>query len=108
MRSRTPKPLVVTPEVKAERASSADDIDRCIADEFEDAPAGDMRAKEIRPIVLAWFERQGLPPPDEGELWAKMKARFKHDPNNGRPRYLGLRIKRPASPKLRIVSGSEA
>ena len=86
-----------------ERAKSADAIDRSIVDEFEDAAAGKMTAKEIRPLIHAWFSKQGLPKPDESELWAKMRQRFKHDPNSGRPRYLGLK-QRPKQPNIRIVS----
>jgi hypothetical protein len=102
-------------EVKAaarvEAAEAADALDRCLADEFEEAPTGSMRAAEIRPIVHAWFDKKGLPRPKEPDLWSKVGARFKRDANNNRPRYLGLRIKvrQPAaSPQLRIVGGSDS
>jgi hypothetical protein len=60
-----------------------------------------MLAKDIRPIVQAWFEKQNIGRPIEKMLWAKMRERFKHDANNGRPRYLGLKPRH--KPGLRLV-----
>ena len=84
-------------------ADAADDLDRCIADCFEADSAGAMLAKEIRPIVQAWFDKQGLAKPIEKALWAKMRERFKHDANGGRPRYIGLKVRVKAPPKLTVV-----
>jgi hypothetical protein len=84
----------------ASATENADDLDRCIADVFEDAPAGRMSAKEMRPLVQAWFAARNKPKPVETELWGKMGQRFKRDPNNGRPRYLGLKPRAKAPPKL--------
>jgi hypothetical protein len=84
----------------------ADDLDRCIADAFEADPTGVMLAKDIRPVVQAWFERQGIGKPVEKALWAKMRERFKHDPNGGRPRYFGLKARVKAPPKLAVVSSA--
>jgi hypothetical protein len=81
-------------------AENADDLDRCIADVFEEAPAGRMSAKEMRPLVQAWFAARNKPKPVETELWAKMGQRFKRDPNNGRPRYLGLKPRAKGPPRL--------
>jgi hypothetical protein len=86
---------------------NADDLDRCIADVFEDAPAGKMAAKEIRPLVVAWHEVRNLKL-DESKLWMRMGQRFRRDPNNGRPRYLGLRPRVKGSPRLAVVGGQKA
>jgi hypothetical protein len=85
-------------------SENADDLDRCIADCFEDAPGGVMTAKAIRPLASAWFEGKGLHL-DENKLWPKMRARFKHDPNNNRPRYFGLK---PRVGALSPFSGTKA
>ena len=85
----------------------ADDLDRCIGDVLEDAAAGMMKAKEIRPLVEAWFSTRNKPKPTEAELWAKMGQRFQRDPNNGRPRYLGLKPRAKGPPKLAVVAGSK-
>ena len=37
-----------------------------------------------------------------------MRERFKHDPNNNRPRYLGLKARVKGPPKLAVVAGKEA
>ena len=81
----------------------ADDLDRAIADLFEEAPAGVMAAKQIRPLVAAWFQARGLKlgKADEAKLWPRLGERFKRDPNNGRPRYFGL--KPCPKPGLRLV-----
>jgi hypothetical protein len=81
----------------------ADDLDRCIADLFEAEPAGVMSAKEIRPLAQAWFTTKGLKL-DESKLWPRMGERFKRDPNNGRPRYLGLKVRVKGPPRLAVVS----
>ena len=86
---------------------NADDHDRCIADCFEDAPGGVMTAKAIRPLVKAWFDGKGLKL-DENKLWPRMRARFKHDPNNNRPRYFGLKPRVKGPPKLAVVAGRSA
>jgi hypothetical protein len=86
---------------------AADDYDRCIADTFEDA-AGSMLAKEIRPCVKAWFEKHGRGQLNEKALWTKMRERFKHDPNGGRPRYLGLKVREKGPPRLALVSTAQA
>jgi hypothetical protein len=83
----------------------ADDHDRAIADLFEVEPAGVMSAKQIRPIVEAWFTARGLKL-DESKLWPRMGERFKRDPNNGRPRYLGLKVRVKGPPKLAVVSSA--
>lgn len=99
---KAPKPLPASEE-KAPQPENADDLDRCLANLFEAEPAGVMTAKDIRPLVQAWFERQGLGKPVEKALWAKMRERFKHDPNGGRPRYLGLKVRLKGPPKLALV-----
>jgi hypothetical protein len=43
---------------------------------------------------------------DENKLWPKMRARFKHDPNNNRPRYFGLKPRVKGPPKLTVVAGN--
>jgi hypothetical protein len=84
-------------------ADPADNLGRCIADAFEPDPAGVMLAKDIRPIVQAWLERQGGGKLVENALWAKMRERFEHDPNGGRPHYLDLRARVKSPPKLTAV-----
>lgn len=85
--------------------ASADDIDRFIADELEEAPlTASMRSSEITPLAEAWFASRGLPMPKQ-ELWPRLGQLFKHDKNNGRPRYLGVRAKQ-TTPTLRLISGS--
>jgi hypothetical protein len=86
---------------------NADDYDRCLADVFEEAPTGAMKAKEIRPLVQAWFATRGLRL-SEGKLWARMRDRFKYDPNNNRPRYLGLKVRVKGQPRLALVSAAQA
>ena len=86
----------------------ADDLDRCIADLFEVEPAGVMASSEIRPLVATRYEARGmkLDKKLEARLWAKMGARFKRDPNGGRPRYLGLKARVKGPPKLAVVSSA--
>jgi hypothetical protein len=84
-------------------AEPADDLDRCLADLFEIEPAGVMSAKDIRPLVQAWFAAKGLRL-NETQLWVRMGARFKRDPNGGRPRYLGLKARVKGPPKLAVVA----
>jgi hypothetical protein len=86
-------------------AEPADDLDRCIADLFEIEPAGVMSAKEIRPLVKAWFGAKGLRL-NETQLWVRMGGRFKRDPNGGRPRYLGLKPRAKGPPRLAVVSAA--
>lgn len=106
-RGRKPKaaPAAAAEKPEPARPESADDIDRMIADEFEDAPGGVMKAKDIRPIARAWFEARGVKI-DENKLWARMRECFRHDPNNNRPRYIGLkpRTKAKSGPRLAIVN----
>ncbi len=83
--------------------ATTDDIDRWIADDLEEAPACAMSSGDIRKLAHAWFAARGLPRPNEPDLWVRMKQHFKHDPNNGRPRYLNVRSKRSA-PSLRLVA----
>ena len=84
--------------------TGADDVDRCITELFEDSSAGSMLSKQIRPLAKAWFDAKGLPF-DETKLWPRLGQRFKYDPNNNRPRYIGLKP-RP-KPGLRVVSSNE-
>ena len=95
----TSKPVTV----KAVAPNSADTIDRWIADDLEDG-TGSMKSKELRALCTAWCEAHKVETPDEGELWARMRARFKHDPNNGRPRYLG--VKRRVKGPMLVVSNT--
>jgi hypothetical protein len=74
---------------------------------FEDAPGGVMKSKDIRPLVRAWFDAKGKKL-DEGKLWARMQECFKYDPNNNRPRYLGLKARVKGPPRLAVVAGKEA
>lgn len=83
--------------------ATADDIERWIADDLEEAPASAMRSAEIRKLAHAWFDARHLPKPNEQDLWARVRQHFVHDPNNGRPRYLNVRAKK-AAPALRLVS----
>jgi hypothetical protein len=85
-------------------AEPADDLDRCLADLFEVEPAGVMTAKDIRPLVQAWFSAKGVRL-NETHLWVRMGARFKRDPNGGRPRYLGLKARVKGPPRLAVVAG---
>jgi hypothetical protein len=87
---------------------AADDLDRCIADTFEDASAGAMTSKEIRPLVQDWYARHNAGKVPEKALWAKMGERFKHDPNGGRPRYLGLKVRVKGPPRLALVATAQA
>lgn len=104
-RARPPAPKrekVAEPKPAAPKATT-DDIDRFIADELEEVPiTASMRSSDIRPLAEVWFESRGLPFPKQ-ELWMRMGQHFKHDQNNNRPRYLGVRAKK-ASPTLRLVS----
>ena len=97
------KPLPTGGDKAPALPDNADELDRCIADAFEPDPAGVMLAKDIRPVVLAWFERQGRGKPVVKALWAKMRERFKHDPNGGRPRYIGLKVRVKGPPRLAVV-----
>jgi hypothetical protein len=83
-------------------ADPADEYDRCIADVFETDPAGAMLAREIRPLVKVWFDKQGLGKVNEKALWARMRNHFKHDGNNGRPKYYGLKPRPKAGIRLAI------
>lgn len=91
-RSRKPtaKPEKVVAEPDSPARATADDIDRWMVDDLEDG-SGSMRSGDLRKLALAWFDARGLAKPDEQELWARIRARYKHDPNNGRPRYLGVK-----------------
>jgi hypothetical protein len=103
---KAPKQVSEIRDTSPAPTDPADDLDRCIADAFEADPTGVMLAKDIRPVVQAWFERQGIGKPVEKALWAKMRERFKHDPNGGRPRYFGLKARVKAPPKLAVVSSA--
>jgi hypothetical protein len=63
-----------------------------------------MVAKEIRPLVAAWHEARSMKL-DEGKLWLRMGQRFRRDPNNGRPRSLGLKAREKGPPRLAVVAG---
>jgi hypothetical protein len=110
-RPRAPKPAAKPLPTSGERGQAlplpenADDYDRAIADLFEVEPAGVMASKAIRPVVRGWFDARGLKL-DEGKLWARMGERFKRDPNNGRPRYLGLKVRVKGPPRLAVVSSA--
>jgi len=103
--SAQPAPQRRGEAVGAAPAEAADDLDRAIADLFEVEPAGVMAASEVRPLVKSWFEARGLTfdKKVDAKLWPKMGVRFKRDPNGGRPRYLGLKVRVKGPPKLAIV-----
>jgi hypothetical protein len=42
---------------------------------------------------------------EEVQRLLKIAARFKRDPNNGRPRYIGLKVRVKGPPKLAVVAG---
>jgi hypothetical protein len=84
---------------------NADDYDRCIADLFDVESAGVITAKDIRPLVQTWFAAKGLKL-NEAALWPRMGQRFKRDPNKGRPRYLGLKVRMKGPPRLAVVSAA--
>jgi hypothetical protein len=85
----------------------ADDLDRCIADLFDESPAGVMKAREIRPLVQAWFGARGRKLV-ESKLWERMGQRFKYDNNHNRPRYMGLKPRAKGPPRLAVVAGCNA
>ena len=99
--SKKSKKAAISKPVKAVALNSADTIDRWMADDLEDG-TGSLPSKELRALCKAWCEVHKVDVPDENELWARMRARFKHDPNNGRPRYLGVK-RRQKGPVL-VVS----
>jgi hypothetical protein len=85
--------------------SSADDIDRFIADELEAGVAdARMLSKDIRAVWQPWCQSKGVDPKREDELWKRLRTLpgVKHDPNNNRPRYLGVRLR--AKPGLRLAA----
>jgi hypothetical protein len=84
---------------------NADDYDRCIADLFEVESGGVISAKDIRPLVQAWFAAKGLKL-NEAALWPRLGQRFKRDPNKDRPRYLGLKVRMKGPPRLALVAGA--
>ena len=47
---------------------------------------------------LAWCAKEGIPAGSQKAFGTKMKSRFAWGPNNNRPRYLNLRVKK-AAPK---------
>jgi hypothetical protein len=87
---------------------NADELDRCIADEFELEPAGVMSPKEIRPIVKAWCAPRGVKYDSklEARLWPTMGQRFKRDATNNRPRYFGLKPRVKGPPRLAVVASA--
>jgi hypothetical protein len=84
--------------------NGADDYDRAIADLFEEAPAGFMKAKDIRPLVRAWFDAKEKSF-KEADLWARLGQKFRRDANNGRPRYIGLKPRTKSAP-LQLVANN--
>jgi hypothetical protein len=104
-RRKAPKAFDGEPSATSAPSDPADDLDRCISDRFEADPAGAMLARDIRPIVRAWFEKQNLGKVNEKALWSRMRERFKHDGNSGRPRYLGLKPRVKGPTRLAVVGG---
>jgi hypothetical protein len=95
--------LDTTAETPAAPSTSADDIDRFIADELEVGVAdARMKAGEIRLLWAPWCQKHGIDPKREDELWKRLRTMqgVKHDPNNNRPRYLGVRKRVKAGPTL--------
>jgi hypothetical protein len=76
-----------------------------MADELDEG-TGHMRTKDIRKLADAWCKRHTLPPMSDYELFdnGMRKTQFQHDPNKGRPRYLGVKAKS----KPRLVSVNNA
>lgn len=80
----------------------ADPLDRWIADELEADPSGVLMASDLRSSWEAWRDAKG-----EGHdisdraLWIRVKRQYKHDKNGGRPRYHGVRKRKPG---LRLVA----
>jgi hypothetical protein len=86
--------------------AKADSIDRWIADELELHEGGVAFAKELR-ATPGWPANH--PGMNEKMVWSRLKNMpgVKHDPNSGRPRYIGLRL-RTKRPVLTVVDGSRA
>ena len=113
-KGRKPTPSVEEVQAKvAVPGNAADDVDRFIVAELEVGVAMTERmySKGIRPIWEAWCEPRGIDAKArEAELWQRLKSMpgVKHDPNNQRPRYLGLKVRAKGPPKLAVVAGVAA
>ncbi len=60
------------------------------------------------PLFNAWkeyCEGHGIEPGSPKGFSNRIRRRVQHDPNNGRPRYVGIRFKAKGSPRLKVVSG---
>jgi hypothetical protein len=101
------KPMAKKPKADdaiAPRApAKADAIDRWIADDLELHDGSFVYAKDLR-TTPGW--PADLPGINERMIWQRLKniPGVKHDPNSGRPRYFGIRVR--AKPKLAIVGGT--
>lgn len=76
-----------------------------ITSRLEPCEGASIRAGEAWELWLQWCADQGAEPGTQKRFGARMKLDFAHDKTNNRPRYLAVRVKRPAS-ALKIVSAA--
>jgi hypothetical protein len=76
-----------------------------ITSRLEPCEGASIRAGDAWELWLQWCADQGTEPGTQKRFGARMKLDFAHDKTNNRPRYLAVRVKRPAS-ALKIVSAA--
>jgi hypothetical protein len=90
-----------------------DEVGRYIKDRCDSDPASSEAAGDIWDDWHRWRADLGLKPYRDRTKWAQEFCQhFERDPNNNRPRYLGVKVKpaavaaKPAAPALRLVGGA--
>lgn len=83
---------VAAPVLLSSEPPKADAIDRWIADQLEFQDGAVVLAKQLRTSPGFPKDIDGI---NENTIWARLRATpgVKHDPNSGRPRYFGVRIR---------------
>jgi hypothetical protein len=76
-----------------------------IAARLEPCEGASIRAGDAWELWLQWCADQDAEPGTQKRFGARMKMDFAHDKTNNRPRYLGVRAKRPTS-ALKIVTAA--
>lgn len=99
-RTKADEPTITKP---AGEQVKADAVDRWIADDLEIHEGEFVFAKQLRSTAGFPAHQPGI---NENMIWSRLKKMpgVKHDPNNGRPRYFGIRLRK--GPILATIGGA--
>jgi hypothetical protein len=96
----------VSTQPKGPKSKITPEFERFVADVLETGDATwALRPTPAYDAWKAWCGVRGLMPGSQRVFGEMMKERFGRDPNNGYPRYLGVRLRPKASPQL-VVSNA--